>query len=403
MRKPFDLLIVGGGPVGWACALAATRASEQMRHPLSIALVDASPPRAVPTGLFEPRVYTVTEENLAWCRDSRVAFDAARLCDVSEICVFDQQGSQALNVSARDARRPRLASVIEHDTLTHALAARAEKAGVEFVEASIGESGVLDQDRYVETSRGALLNAKLVIVAEGARSKLRAALQIATVERDYERFGVVAHFSVRAPHLGQARQWFLPDRTILALLPLPDVDGAPAVSMVWSCSPEQAERLKLLTAAALCEAVSVASRNQVNIDRALSSPQAFPLRLLRASDPVAERAILVGDAAHAVHPLAGQGVNLGLGDAIGLQAALASSSAVGFDVGHPLVTTKFRRLRYTAVLAMQTATDGLARLYNLDQSLFAMQPTALATVADAGMRVLGRLPAFRRALSSAAS
>lgn len=403
MRAPFDLLVVGGGPVGWACALAATRASERMSRKLAIAVVDASAPRPAPTGLFEPRVYTVTEENLAWCRERGVEFDRSRLCDVAGIRVFDQQGNPALSISARDARRTRLAAVIEHDALTHALATRARNAGVEWVSANVGETGVLDQHRYVETSNGELLNAKLVVVAEGVRSTLRERLKIHAVERDYERFGVVAHFSVSAPHLGQARQWFLPDRSILALLPLPDVEDAAAVSMVWSCSTEQADRLKGMTAAALCEAVSVATRNQVSIFRALSTPQAFPLRLLRASDPVSERAILVGDAAHAVHPLAGQGVNLGLGDAIGLESTLIESPSVGYDPGHALMTAKFRRLRYSAVLAMQTATDGLARLYNLDQSLFAMQPMVLADVADAGMRVLGRLPAFRRALSSAAS
>jgi 2-polyprenylphenol 6-hydroxylase len=403
----FDVIIVGGGPVGWACALACANAQINVQKgtqkKLNLCVIDRVAPPAALTGMIEPRVYTVTADNLKWLSSAGVSFDSARTSDVEVIRVFDQSSANALTIDTRDAKSMRLAAVIEHDALTAAIAARAMELGVQFIRGEANATGLLDQSRYVELDNRDIKSAKLVIVADGARSKLRDALGVHVLHRDYERVGVVAHLAVAQPHRFEARQWFLPDRSIFALLPLPDIDGRPAVSMVWSTTVAHGETLSAMNGDELANTVSAATGHRVDARGVLSRCVSFPLRLARVSDPVVERALVVGDAAHAIHPLAGQGVNLGFGDAQALAAMLAKASLVDGNCGHPLLLAKFRRSRYAAVLAMQTATDGLARIYNLNTSFLAGSLIAPATIGDLGMRLLGKLPAFRRFVSSAAS
>jgi 2-polyprenylphenol 6-hydroxylase len=394
----FDVFIVGGGPVGWACALACAQTLPGER----ICVVDRSEPPSMPTGMIEPRVYTVTRENLKWLDERGVRFDETRIANVETIRVFDQTAANALTVDSRDAKSARLAQVIEHDALTAAIALRARSLGVQFIAGSAKSTGILDATRYVEFANRDIKSAKLVIVADGANSKLRDALAVDVMERDYERVGVVAHFAIERPHRFEARQWFLPDRSILALLPLPDIEGNPALSMVWSTTVEHGKQLVQMSHDELVTTVSAASQYSVLMRCVLSGCVSFPVRLARVADPVAERALIVGDAAHAIHPLAGQGVNLGLGDARTIAEVITDLPRVGDDAGHPLLLSKFRRSRYAAVLAMQAATDGLARIYNLNTSFFTGSPVTPAAVGDLGMRVLGKLPAFRRFVSSAA-
>lgn len=399
MNRAFDIVVVGGGPVGWACALACVREHPRAR----IAVIDRTPPPAAPHGAIDTRVYTVTDENLAWLAACGVCLDDERAASVDRIRVFDQSGVNALTVNSRDAHRARLAAVFEHEALTAAIATRALALGVQCVHGEAKGSGVMDDQRYVALDDGALVNAKLAVVAEGAASKTRDALGVRVLQRDYQRVGIVAHFHIETAHRGEARQWLLPDQTILALLPLPDANGKPAVSMVWSTTKTHSEALLAMSADQLCDAVTQATRCAVNVLALLNRAVAFPLRLARVDDPVAERALIVGDAAHAIHPLAGQGVNLGFGDARALGEILTEAHRVGGDFGHALLLSKFRRSRYAAVLAMQAATDGLARIYNLNTSYFANSPLAAAAIGDFGMRVLGKLPAFRRLVSSVAS
>ncbi len=406
MANQFDVAVIGGGPVGWACALACVSA-----HPrASVAVVERSDAPVLPQGQFGTRVYTVTNDNVAWLEVLGVHLDDSRTSTVEAIRVFSASGAQALTVNLQDAKRERLAKVVEHDALSAAIAARAKALGVRFVRGEAKTTGQIGGQRYVEINEDQLVSAKLVVVADGVHSTLRQALGIHVLQRDYERVGVVAHFAIAEPHRFEARQWFLPDQSILALLPLPDavagdvaLTARPAVSMVWSTTAAHAQSLAAMSESAICEAVSNATRYAVLAEARLTPCATFALRLLRAADPTAARALVVGDAAHAIHPLAGQGVNLGLGDARCFAETLQCADQTHGDLGHTLLLAKFRRSRYAAVLSMQAATDGLARIYNLNTSYLANSPTALATVGTLGMRVLGKLPAFRRLVSSAAS
>jgi 2-polyprenylphenol 6-hydroxylase len=395
--QSFDVIVVGGGPVGWACALAVKTAVGR------VCVVDRAAAPKMPTGAMQSRAYTVAEDHLRWLGEHHVDLNVARCAEVDCIRVFTQSGQRALNVDARDARKTRLAKVVEHAHLSAVAALRALHLGVVHVQGEVVASGLLDAERYVELADGSLLNAKLVVFAQGANTNLLDALGVQAIRRDYQRVAVVANFTSRDQHFGAAQQWFLPDQSILALLPLPDEGDCAAVSMVWSTTATHAAALSAMSEPELCAAVSNATGNALRLDTVIAGCKQFPLQLVRVADPVLPRALVVGDAAHAVHPLAGQGVNLGLGDAIALGEAFTLAPQVSGDVGHGLLLAKYRRSRYAAVAAMQAATDGLARIYNLSSAENSSPLLPSAAVGDLGMRVLGALPAFRRILSSAAT
>jgi 2-polyprenylphenol 6-hydroxylase len=393
----FDVIVVGGGPVGWACALAIKKTAGR------VCVVDRAATPKMPSGAMQSRVYTVAANHLRWLEEHDVALDHARCAEVDRICVFTQSGLLALNVDARDARKARLAKVVEHEHLSAAAALRALQIGVAHVHGEVAASGMLDGKRYVELADGSLLNAKLVVFAQGANTNLLDTLGVHSIRRDYQRVAVVANFAASDAHRGAAQQWFLPDQSILALLPLPNDADRSAVSMVWSTTAMHAAALQAMPEPELCAAVSHATGNALRLSTVIAGCKQFPLQLVRVADPVLERALVVGDAAHAVHPLAGQGVNLGFADAIALGAALSLVAQVDGDAGHQLLLAKYRRSRYAAVAAMQAATDGLARIYNLSSAENSSPLLPSAAVGDLGMRVLGTLPAFRRILSSAAT
>ena len=301
-----------------------------------------------------------------------------------------------MRVSADDAGEAELAKVVEHEALSHAIAARAQTLGVQLVSGEVAALHDLDAQKIVELADRRRVQARVVIAADGMQSKLRDLSGISATVRAYPQQGVVAHLLCGLPHHGVARQWFLPDGSILALLPLPDVDDSAAVSVVWSVNEARADELCALPESDLIETVNGASQHSAIVTHMIRAAQHFPLTLVRVANPVAERLVVVGDAAHAVHPLAGQGVNLGLVDARALHDAWRHTGTVGGDPGHALLLGRYRRERFGPTLAMQLATDGLFRLYNQ------MNHPLLMAAGDAGMRLLGRLPAFRRTLSTAA-
>lgn len=389
-----DVVVAGGGPVGWACALAAKTALGA-RSKVTLIEREALPSIAASDPLF-PRVYTVASGHLVWLESKDVVFDRSRSASVRQILVSGRDGRDSLQIGAPDAGRDELARVMEHEALTLSIAARARQLGVQLL---AGQSAALHDDggvKLLELADRRMLSAHVVVVADGARSTLRAEAGVDASHHAYDHHGVVVHLACAEPHRGDARQWFLPDGSILALLPLPMVDGEHAVSMVWSAHPGRADALCAMGDDVLVAEINAASGYAARVTRLLGSSRRFPLALVRAANPVAERAVVVGDAAHAVHPLAGQGVNLGLGDARALHDIWLQASSVSGDPGHALLLGRYRRLRYGPTLAMQLATDGLYRLYNQ------MDHPLLMAAGDAGMRLFGRLPAFRRTLSTAA-
>lgn len=249
----------------------------------------------------------------------------------------------------------------------------------------------------VKTQSGQELKADLVVGADGARSLVRAKAHIAHHQKPYHHDGVVAHLNAELPHQNMAYQWFSGD-AVLALLPLPDTDQGPQVSMVWSVQEKQAQAFMALDAAAqqrhMQQLLGALTQHRLGQLQLRSQPFAFPLTLER-SEMIAPRVALIGDAAHRVHPLAGQGLNLGLGDIEELIRVLQDKPSYQ-SVGELRVLARYRRARLEPVLAMRLVTDGL-------HQLFATQAAPIALARNLGMKLVDKLPFVKRQLINGAA
>ncbi|MFZ5558266.1 MAG: UbiH/UbiF family hydroxylase [Pseudomonadota bacterium] len=378
-----DVVIVGGALVGTAAARALAGTG------LRLVLLDAAPPPAAPAGAFDPRVYAISPGSQALLAELGAwpAMDHERIAIVERMRIFGDDGRAELAFSAFDAGRAELAWIVE---------AAAIQAALEQVLAGQPNLTVLRPDRPAElawtadglqltTEGGAAIRTRLVLGADGADSWVRDRAAISVSRRDYAQQGVVAHFRCERPHRGTAHQWFRPDG-VLALLPLP----GDHVSMVWSAADDLAEELKAAGDAELAERVTAASGELLGRLEPASRPLGFPLRLIKVDTLVAPRVALAGDAAHAVHPLAGQGVNLGFQDVRELARVLAGREP-GRDCGDYLLLRRYERARREDILLMQTVTDGLQRLFGRPEP-------AVSAVRNWGLRLTNALPPLKSLL-----
>jgi 2-polyprenylphenol 6-hydroxylase len=205
-------------------------------------------------------------------------------------------------------------------------------------------------------------------------------------EHDYRELAVVANFAATEPHFGTAFQWFRGD-SVLALLPLP----GKRVSMVWSAHHSDPNKLIALSDTGLADAVSAATARRLGRLDVITSAKSFPLIRVTVPDPIADRVALIGDAAHVVHPLAGQGVNLGFGDAQALAQVIIERGPIA-DPGNARLLRRYRRQRAEPIFAMLAATHGLHALFELPGSLPAL-------LRNAGLNLTERLPVLRSLLA----
>jgi ubiquinone biosynthesis UbiH/UbiF/VisC/COQ6 family hydroxylase len=232
---------------------------------------------------------------------------------------------------------------------------------------------------------GRSLQTRLVVAADGIRSWVREQAGIEAHVKDYRQLGVVANFRVQDAHRQIARQWFRADG-VLALLPLPGKQ----VSMVWSTGDDNAQRLLGLGEAEFTREVEAAAEHALGEMALISAPTGFPLSLTQVSEIVRPRLALIGDAAHSVHPLAGQGVNLGFQDANALARTLLERGAQD-DCGDLRLLRRYARSRKESVIAMQSITDALLEL-------FAARGAAIGWVRNTGLTWTDRLLPIKRAL-----
>jgi 2-octaprenylphenol hydroxylase len=378
----FDLVIVGGGAVGASLARAA--------RGLSVALVASARPAvaAFAPDTWDGRVYALSPGSVQFLRAIRAwdAIPAERLTPVHAMRVSGDDGAARMEFDAYSAGVPELAWIVEDRVLQAALWRALEaQDGLEIIAPARCEALALGDEARVTLADGRVLEAGLVVGADGADSFVRGAAGIAAREIPYGQTAVVANFSCEHPHGNVAFQWFQ-GGPVLALLPLP----GNRVSMVWSVPTERAAQLMALDGDALGREVSNASKATLGSLTAICAPQAYPLRRIKAARMVLAHLALAGDAAHVVHPLAGQGLNLGLQDAQSLGALLAARAPVR-GTGDLGLLRRYERERSEAILAMRAAVHGL-------HSLFGAEGTTLRRLRNAGLNLTDRLPVIKNAL-----
>jgi 2-polyprenylphenol 6-hydroxylase len=376
-----DVAIVGAGLAGAALARAA--------RGLSVALVaEKAAVPAAPAPGFDSRVYAITPGNAAFLAGLGAwqRLPAERLTPVRAMRVFGDANSE-LDFDAYRAGVSELAWIVEDGVLQAALwDALVAAEGVRVLAPERLERLALGADAAQLVLRGGrALDARLVVGADGAHSLVRDEAAIAVADAAYPQRAVVANFSCERAHRHVACQWFQ-GGPVLALLPLPGNH----VSMVWSTDEDEAERLLGLDPEALCRTVAAASGHLLG-ELAVATPaRAFALRRLAARRMVAPRVALIGDAAHVLHPLAGQGANLGLQDARRLAAVLAAREP-GRDPGDLRLLRRYERARAGDVHAMDATVHGLYRL-------FRAQARSCAFVRNAGLNLTEHLPVIKNLL-----
>ena len=366
----FDVVIIGGGLVGASLAAALKSGG------LSVALVE-NQPAAISQPGWDNRIYAISPGSAAFLTQCGVwhRLDMSRVQQVEAMRVFGDGGAQ-LDFSAYQMGTPELAFILENRLLQQALweVLHLQDNLTLFHPARCASIEFQDDVAQLKLEDGRVLDAKLVVGADGSDSWVRQQAGINQPPVFYQQQGVVANFSAEKPHQGTAFQWFHPD-DILALLPLPQQQ----VSMVWAVSPDRSAALLQLPPPELCAQVAASSGNILGTLQMVTPPTSFPLRMLKLPDMVKSRLALVGDAAHNVHPLAGQGVNLGFRDASQL-AQILQNRGVQHDCGNIQLLRRYQRARQEDIFAMQFTTDMLKKLFtNSDPLLRTARNFGLAT------------------------
>ena len=351
-----DVAIVGGGIVGAALALALEDAHA------SVVLIgpQSAGSRGERDG-WDSRIYTVSPGNADWLAALGIwqALPQGRLTRVEAMRVFGDDGAAELSFSAYDAGLRELAWTVENRVLHDALWTALQSAPhVELQRSARCADIAWGTDHALITLEdGREVTARLVIGADGADSWVRARAGISALSHGYAQLGVVANFTSERAHEETAFQWFRCDG-VLALLPLPER----RVSMVWSAPETRGRELMGMSPSALGAEVTAATREAVGRLDLIGTPVAFPLHRVRVERLAEPRVALVGDAAHNVHPLAGQGLNLGMRDARELASVLASRGPQR-DCGDYALLRRYERARKEDILALDLTTDGLAKLF----------------------------------------
>lgn len=357
-----DIAIVGGGLVG-ACA-AALLARHAGLPPQRIVLFEAQPPQPLQHDApFELRVSAVSrasERILAACGVWE-ALDRGRICAYERMRVWHAgiapHDPGALVFDAAEIGEPDLGCILENRLLQHALLAAFAAAGG-ILHTSRPAALELDPDAALLTTPAGPLRARLVLAADGAASLVREWAGLGAALQDYGQQAIVATVATTKPHAATAWQSFL-DTGPLAFLPLADGSS----SIVWSCVDAEAQRLVGLDSAQFALALDAASDLVLGSTRLVSERASFPLRALAADRYVGARCALLGDAAHVIHPLAGQGVNQGLLDAAVLCEVVADGIAGGEDPGALRILRRYERWRRTENELMAAVVDQFDRAF----------------------------------------
>ncbi|KNA10684.1 hypothetical protein SOVF_142080 [Spinacia oleracea] len=410
--QQYDIAIVGGGMVGMA--LACSLASSALTKKLSVAIIDDNP--ALTSGGWiskeeppDPRVSTITPASISFLKNIGAwkYVEKQRHAYFDKMQVWDYTGLGYTRYNARDANKEVLGCVVENKVLQRSLSLCIQEKDFQktvlpsrlasmALQSSMSSTEMDSQLAKLELADGSNVVAKLVVGADGGRSRVRELAGFSSSGRKYPQNAIICTVEHSLPNYC-AWQRFLPAGPI-ALLPV----GENFSNIVWTMSPKETSECKAMSEDDFVKAVNHALDNgfgphpqsNSSIDKIFSSfksdsvslnesfevpPKAvklasermvFPLSLVHTDTYAKSRVVLIGDAAHTVHPLAGQGVNLGFGDASVLSKVISDGTAVGIDIGQLSLLRKYEAERKPANFMMATILDGVQKAYSFDLGPF---------------------------------
>jgi 2-octaprenylphenol hydroxylase len=362
MSRDFDVIVAGAGPVGLATALLMRRAGIA---PARLAVVDRRLPGTLERIREQPmdlRVFALSRasERVLRACDAWDGIRATRAAAYERMQVWHADvpphGGEALVFDAAEIGEPDLGIIVENSVMQSALAGAAHRAGIALIEGEVATLGIEAASVTLGVG-GESLRARLVVGADGAQSRVRELAGLSTTRADYGQIALVAMVTTSKPHQHTAWQRFLGDGT-LAFLPLADGHS----SIVWSLPTARAERLLSVAPEAFERELEKDFDSALGKVSLASARVQFPLWRLSADRYVTSRVALVGDAAHVVHPLAGQGANLGLLDAAALAEVLAGGLAQREDPGAERLLRRYERWRRSENDLMSASIDAFDRL-----------------------------------------
>lgn len=391
MSRDFDVVVVGAGVIG--ATMAALLAARGLAGSGRVALIADRLSNPTAGDDWDLRVFALSRasQRLLGLCGTWQRLPQARCFPYERMCVWDAAGAPggpgSITFDCADIGEPNLGFIVEGRALTSSSLKSAGASGAVFIEGSVQSLLVDERQARIRLEDGRDFAAKLLIVADGVASKSRELLGIETAGHTYHQDALVAHVRTAQPHRSTAWQRFLPTGP-LAFLPLPDG----RCSIVWSVAREEARRLRALDPGAFAAALETASGAALGEIELTTQVASFPLELKVALDYVRTRAVLLGDAGHAVHPLAGQGLNLGLLDCASLAEALAPARGDAELLGEPRLLRAYERRRKSENLLAATALDALERL-------FASSNPIIERLRGAGLGAVGRVPLLKRELA----
>ncbi|MGR2766352.1 FAD-dependent 2-octaprenylphenol hydroxylase [Photobacterium ganghwense] len=382
MMQSVDVAIIGGGMVG--LTLAAALAETELR----VAVIEGHQPEPELSALPDVRVSALSRasERILRRLGAWEGIAGRRMAAYDKMQVWEQDSFARISFDAARLAQPNLGHIVENRVIQLALLERVKQLPMVSLmmpercqSIAFGET-----EAWLTLASGKHLTAKLVVGADGANSWLRQQLDIPLTHWDYGHSAIVANIRCEEPHQQTARQIFRPQGP-LAFLPLSD---SHLCSIVWSVAPEEAERLCTLSDEAFNRELTSAFDGQLGLCRVEGERQAFPLKMRYARDFVRDRVALVGDAAHTIHPLAGQGVNLGLLDAASLAQELKQLWLADQDIGKKAKLRPYERWRKAEAAKMITAMQGF-------RDLFDGSHPAKKLVRDLGMLLADKAPGLK--------
>ncbi len=365
------IVIVGGGPVGLSFALAAARLPG-----FDITIIERNPlldPKghaiSQSDATFDHRVYALSPQAVAFLTELGVwqHIPATRCTPIDAMRVFSDTENQAKLPAFTFNEGVPLAHIVELQSLITALVAEVMASDIQVIAGdallAMAPAGPNQSGQKITLTSGKIINASLLIGADGRASQVRRLANIDVTEKDYESDAIVANFHAKTPHGNIARQWFS-NAGVMAYLPLPQNQ----ISIVWSTAHDNARRWQAMDDDEFCTAVGAQGKDSLGKLKLASGRDAFALKRIQALEWVQPGVALMGDAAHAIHPLAGQGVNLGFGDAQQLAAELIHKSSLS-AAGDLAVLRRYARKRIESATLMAGTTDYLQGLFKRNDTV----------------------------------